>query len=129
MIFLWIAFSIGCSNLNRINSIDRSLYDKIDQVQPPPYEQSLSTDGAFLLVWVEDSSSGTLMTRYIVWNTKTHDQQYKGSFRGSHITWLDNSHLLVEVVPGIVDESNKNFHYKINVIDKTKTQYTNAFKK
>jgi len=119
---------LSCVIRNNTLSIDKDLYEKIELVQGSPFEQSLNTKGSFLLIWKLDEASGVPITKYSIWNTDTHNQQYSGSFRCREIHWLDNTHLLFEEIPGIVDQNNLNFQYKIDVIEKTKTQYTNAYK-
>jgi hypothetical protein len=77
-------------------------------------------DNTYVLSWGEDSSDGTLVLRYGVWIIKTGELLYAGTAISGKVEWLNNTSLLLEEYPGIIDEDNPNYKFKIDLITKIK---------
>ena len=78
-------------------------------------------DNTFVLAWNEDNSSGTLVIRYGVWVITSGELLYADTAIRGNVKWLDNTSLLVEDYPGIVDGEQRNFKFKIDLTTKIKT--------
>ena len=78
-------------------------------------------DNTYVLGWRDDDSNGTLVVRYGVWDIKTGALIYANTALRGSVQWLDNTSLLVEEVPGTVDDGSKNYKFKIDVNTKVKT--------
>ena len=95
------------------NTIEKKLGDNTSRIN--------NYDNTYVLGWREDNSSGTLVVRYGVWEIKTGILIYNNTALRGSVQWLDNTSLLVEEVPGIVDGESRNFKFKIDLNTKVKT--------
>ena len=78
-------------------------------------------DNTYVLAWREDDTSGTLVIRYGVWAIISGELLYADSAIRGSVKWLDNTSLLVEDYPGIIDGEQQNFKFKIDLNTKIKT--------
>ena len=95
------------------NSIEKKLGNNTSRIN--------NYDNTYVLAWREDNSSGTLVVRYGVWEIKTGILIYNNTALRGSVQWLDNTSLLVEEVPGIIDGESRNFKFKIDLNTKVKT--------
>lgn len=85
------------------------------------YQTKNNNADTYVLGWREDNSSGTLVIRYGVWDIGTGVLIYNNTALRGSVQWLDNTSLLVEEYPGIIDGENQNFKFKIDLNTKVKT--------
>ena len=85
------------------------------------YQTKNNNAGTYVLGWREDNSSGTLVIRYGVWDITSGALIYANTALRGSVQWLDNTSLLVEEYPGIIDGENQNFKFKIDLNTKVKT--------
>ena len=78
-------------------------------------------NNTYVLGWQDDDSNGTLVVRYGVWEINTGVLIYANTALRGSVQWLDNTSLLVEEVPGTIDDGTKNYKFKIDVTTKVKT--------
>jgi hypothetical protein len=85
------------------------------------YQTKNNNADTYVLGWREDNSSGTLVIRYGVWDITSGALIYANTALRGSVQWLDNTSLLVEEYPGIIDGENQNFKFKIDLNTKVKT--------
>ena len=77
-------------------------------------------NGNYILAWAEDNTSGTRLIRYCVWELEKGELIYAGTALRGNVKWLDNTTLLVEELPGIVDSEQQNYKFKIDLNTRVK---------
>lgn len=97
------------------------LTNNIEQKLGNNHSQTNNYDNTYVLGLREDASSGTLVIRYGVWEIKTGNLIYAGTALRGSVQWLDNSSLLVEDIPGTVDDGKQRYKFKIDLNTKIKT--------
>ncbi len=77
-------------------------------------------DGSYVLAWSEDNQSGTPIIKYGVWVIETGELIFANTAIRGNVKWLDNTSLLVEDYPGIVEGDRQNYKFKIDLKTKVK---------
>ena len=121
-IWFILGLVISCSSqkTSKTTSPDK-LVSEIEKKLGSEIKRENSFDNTHVLAWKEDNTSGTLVIRYGVWLISSGELIYAGSAIRGSVKWLDNTSLLVEDYPGIVDGDQTNFTFKIDINTKIKT--------
>ncbi len=93
------------------------------------YQQAENYDHTMILAWREDTSSGLRIVRFGVWRLSNGELVYAGTGKNGKVEWLDNTHLLLEDYPGIVDGDKQQYRYKIDLTTQTKIPIDESEKK
>ena len=98
-----------------------NLASAIEKKLGPDATKANNYNNTHVLAWNEDNTSGTLVLRYGVWVISSGEQVYAGSAIRGSVKWLNNTSLLVEDYPGIIDGEHGSFKFKIDLTTKVKT--------
>ena len=121
-IWFVLGLLISCNSQKSSKSMSpEKVASAIEKKLGPDATKVNSFDNDHILAWTEDKSSGTLVVRYGVWVISSGELVYAGSAIRGSVKWLDNTSLLVEDHPGIVDGEKNNFKFKIDLTTKIKT--------
>ena len=121
-IWFVLGLLISCNSQKSSKSLSpEKLASAIEKKLGPKVTKANSFDNTHILAWTEDKSSGTLVIRFGVWVISSGELVYAGSAIRGSVEWLDNTSLLVEDYPGIVDGDQSNFKFKIDITTKIKT--------
>lgn len=121
---IWVILGllISCNSQKSSKSIPpEKLASKIEKKLGSDAKKVNNFDNTHVLASKEDNTSGTLVLRYGVWLISSGELVYAGSAIRGSVKWLDNTSLLVEDYPGIVDGDKSNFTFKIDITTKIKT--------
>ena len=93
------------------------------------YQQAENYDHTMVLAWREDTSPGLRIVRFGVWRLSNGELVYAGAGKNGKVEWLDNTHLLLEDYPGIVDGDQQQYRFKIDLTTQTKIPIDESEKK
>lgn len=74
-----------------------------------------------LLTWTVNNTNDTPVLKYAVWNIATGDKVYSGAAIRGKVSWLTEMTLELYDYPGIIDDNNPLYRYKIDLTTKTRT--------
>ena len=121
-IWFVLGLLISCNSQKSSKSMSpEKLASAIEKKLGPDATKANNFNNTHVLAWKEDKTSGTLVLRYGVWIILPGELVYAGSAIRGSVKWLDNTSLLVEDYPGIVDGEQSNFKFKIDLTTKVKT--------
>ena len=121
-IWFVLGLLISCNSQKSSKSMSpEKLASAIEKKLDPDATKTNNFNNTHVLAWTEDNTSGTLVIRFGVWLISSGELVYAGSAIRGSVKWLDNTSLLVEDYPGIVDGEQSNFKFKIDLTTKVKT--------
>jgi hypothetical protein len=116
-IIIFLACKAQQSGNEASNSqLNRKIVNKIGY----EFNSANNFDDSMVLSWTESDSNGTLLLKYGVWIIETGELLYYDTAIGGKVEWLDNNSLIVTETPGITDEDNQHYKYKIDLNTKIK---------
>jgi hypothetical protein len=111
---------IGCASQQQTSS--KNILDlAIKEYFKSDYSSKLNSNKELTLAWVTDNSAGVPVLKYTIWNTSKEVLVYSGSAIRGKVDWLDNSTIVVDDYPGIINDESPLYRYKINVLTKVKS--------
>ena len=113
-----ILFS-NCSTQKSVgdNELDKSIMALLGG----EYMQQNNSTDELVLAWRMRENDGTEVLNYAVWNKATGEQLYSGTAIRGKVKWLSEWSLEVYDYPGIIDDQNPLYRYKIDLKTKRKT--------
>jgi hypothetical protein len=123
ILFIGLILELASCKIQPVNKTVTSdhLTEAIEKKLEPGAKRVNNYDNTYVLSWREDSSSGTLVIRYGVWEIKTAKLIYAGTALRGSVKWLDNTSLLVEDYPGTVNDGSQKYKFRIDLTTKIKT--------
>ena len=85
------------------------------------YQSASNDSGNMILAWKMLEEAGTPILKYAVWETETRKLVYSAKAIRGKVSWLENDALEVYDYPGIIDDENPLYRYKIDLNTKSKT--------
>lgn len=112
---------LGCKAQNTSSVSKEKLYSIIAKKLGDANEQTKNFDGSYVLAFAEENNGGTAIIRYGVWVINSGELIYTGTAIRGNVKWLDNTSLMVEDYPGIVEEGRQNYKFRVDLNTKVKT--------
>jgi len=120
-ILILLLLFIGCKT-QKTGSVS---IDKLDSIIAKKLgadnTKSKNFEGSYILAFSDENNGGTTIIRYGVWEISSGELIYAGTAVRGNVKWLDNTTLLVEDYPGIVEEGRQNYKFRVDLNTKVKT--------
>ena len=92
------------------------------------YTVENNSKGNLQLTWNTKDSGGTPVLKYAVWDLEKAEMIYSGTAIRGEVSWLSDTVLEVYDYPGIINDENPLYRYKIDINTKVKTPIREAEK-
>jgi len=116
---LCLVFFESCSSQKQLSAI--KVDEVISEFLGSPFESETNSSNDLVLAWRLDKRNKPEILRYAVWEVKSGQQIYSGTALQGKVKWLDEMSLEVHDYPGIIDDQNPLYRYKIDLKTKSKT--------
>ena len=80
------------------------------------FESAANASQSLLLTWVSHETNETPILTYAVWDIQKAEKIYSGTAIRGKVAWLDDMSLELYDYPGIIDDNNPLYRYKIDLI-------------
>ena len=117
-LFSFAVLLISCSSQKQHKG---NLGIEITKFMEGEYKSVNNDNDSLMLTWNTRDNNSIPVLKYAVWNLKTGERIYSGTAIRGKVSWLSDSELELYDYPGIIDDDNPLYRYKIDLNTKTKT--------